>query len=462
MTCKHAMVTLTLIAMLGCAAGAGEGPAKTPGPLVKDFMGINVHTVQFNPDLYRPVVRLVRDYHPVEWDLAGGTSAGPVFPMTREPITWKDDSGKVGDHSGKVDWQKLYSNWKAKGIEVDACLQFGGLTVDKWDNVEEDAYNYGKAFAEYFGPSGNALVTSVDVGNEPTGAKRFTSEQYLRVFKAMAKGLREGDPKLTILTATTQAGRADQWSVPTEIFADHGDLYDVLNVHVYSLVEGWPTWRRSYPEDPEIEYLKIVQRTIDWRDAHAPDKEVWVTEFGYDASTQQPTGNMAKWVDVSDPVQAQWLIRSYLELARMGITRAYMYWFNDSDTPSFHAASGIMRFNTPKMSFWAMKQMQETLGEYRFSRIVKQDVGELYVYEFVRGDDATDAVWVAWSPTGLTNRTGRNLVKPVTLDVPGQVVSAQGMATKEGETPAVEFQAGEGVVTLGVSESPVYLRLKLQ
>ena len=25
-------------------------------------------------------------------------------------------------------------------------------------------------------------------------------------------------------------------------------LYDVVNIHTYAVAEGWPTWRRSYPE----------------------------------------------------------------------------------------------------------------------------------------------------------------------------------------------------------------------
>ena len=41
-------------------------------PLMRDFIGINGHTVQFKPELYRPVCGLVRDYHPVEWDLGEG------------------------------------------------------------------------------------------------------------------------------------------------------------------------------------------------------------------------------------------------------------------------------------------------------------------------------------------------------------------------------------------------------
>jgi hypothetical protein len=75
-------------------------------------------------------------------------------------------------------------------------------------------------------------------------------------------------------------------------------------------------------------------------------KEVWVTEFGWDASTKTPakTGDFAKWDgNVSDEKQAQYLVRAFLVFAAMDVNRAYLYFFNDADEPSFHASSGITR-----------------------------------------------------------------------------------------------------------------------
>src|SRR5690606_26748106 len=117
------------------------------------------------------------------------------------------------------------------------------------------------------------------------------------------------------------------------------------NIHKYSLKQGWPTWERTYPEDSKVDYRAEVQRSIDWRDAHAPDKEVWITEFGYDATTGAPDPNSqwAQWKDSTDLQQAQWIVRSFLMFAEMDLDRAYLYWFNDADTPSFHASSGITR-----------------------------------------------------------------------------------------------------------------------
>jgi hypothetical protein len=36
-------------------------------------------------------------------------------------------------------------------------------------------------------------------------------------------------------------------------------------------------------------------------------------------------------------------VRAFLVFAAMDVNRAYLYFFNDADEPSFHASSGITR-----------------------------------------------------------------------------------------------------------------------
>lgn len=431
------------IKLTGGTAAPKTQPAQTGDkPLMKDFIGLNVHTVQFKPELYKPVCRLVRDYHGMNWDTGvDDTSRDTTFPMA----------------NNQVDWLSMYRSWLEAGFEIDACIQFGFKPAD-WKNPEQDAYKYGKAFAEYFGPTkGQKLVTSVEIGNEP--AADYKIEEYAAVFDGMAKGIREGDPALKILTATVQAGKPDKYSLPLDMFRSRGKLYDVINVHTYSLVTGWPTWERSFPEDPKIDYLQVCTRAINWRNVNAKDKEVWITEFGYDASiAPAPTeGTFKDWVDVSDEVQAQWIVRSFLVFSELDIERAYLYWFNDDGkNPQFHGASGITRDYQPKMSYWAMKHLYETLGEYRFSKAVTRQDGELFVFEYVRGNDEKDRIWVVWSPTGEANKPegkGREVEKK--LELPGTVVKAERMPMADGPAEAVD------VAALKIGESPVYIWLKM-
>lgn len=405
-------------------------------PLMREFIGINGHTVQFKPELYRPVCGLVRDYHPVEWDLGTNTALLPPFPLAKN----------------RVDWSKVYGSWRAKGWNIDACLMFESVDRTNWTNLEADARAYGTAFAREFGPSGpRKLVDSVEIGNEPG---KWSDADYTRMFKAMAEGIRAGDPKLKIATCNLTTGKSGDYEKSVDCVAMFPRLFDVLNIHTYAQLEGWPTWHRSFPEDPKLpNYLTDVDALCRWRDAHAPGKPVWVTEFGYDSSTKpaEKSGTFAKWQGVTDEQQAQWLVRSLLVFSAMPVERAYIYFFNDDDQPSVHASAGITRHFQPKPSYHALAHLQRVLGEHRFRRVVTNEPDRLRVQEY--GNASEQLVWVVWSPTGSGS------TRTVTLEkVPGRLVDVQTMPliANTPHRPSVA-QDENGKITLQVTESPAYL-----
>ncbi len=338
--------------------------ADEAGPLMRDFIGINGHTVQFKPELYQPVCRLARDYHPVEWDLGKSTQDLPPFPQARNG----------------VDWNQVYGSWRDKGWGIDACLMIETIPVPKWKNLEADAKAYGQAFAREFGPSGmRRFVNSVEIGNEPG---KWSDADYIRIFKAMAEGIRAGDPKLTISTCNLTTGKSGDYAKSVSCIEKFSGLFDVLNIHTYAQLENWPTWRRSFPEDPKLpHYLQDVSDLCRWRDASAPGKPVWVTEFGYDSSTKspEPAGDFSKWDGVTHTQQAQWLVRSLLVFSTMPVQRAYIYFFNDEDEPKLHASSGITRHFKPKPSYYALGHLQRVLGDYRFERILTNQPARIRV-----------------------------------------------------------------------------------
>jgi serine/threonine-protein kinase ATR len=60
----------------------------------------------------------------------------------------------------------------------------------------------------------------------------------------------------------------------------------------------------------------------------------------------------------------------------MPVQRAYLYFFNDDDTPQLHGAAGLTRKFQPKPSFHAVAHLQRTLGDFRFARVVVDRPGE--------------------------------------------------------------------------------------
>ncbi len=404
---------------------------------MKEFIGLNGHTVQFKPELYAPAAHMVRDYHPVEWDLGKETDKLPKWPEAKN----------------RVDWNQVYGSWQKKGWTTDACLMFESVPQAGWKDLEADAKAYGTAFAKEFGPSGSRkLVESVEIGNEPG---KWSDADYTKVFKAMAEGIRAGDPKLKIASCNLTAGKSGGYEKSVACLEGLVPLVDVLTVHSYAQLENWPTWKRSYPEDPALpKYLKDIEALCQWRDQHAAGKPVWITEFGYDSTTkpQETTGDFKQWVGVTDEQQAQWLVRSLLVFSAMPVERAYIYFFNDEDKASLHASSGLTRNWQPKPSYHAVSHLQDTLGEYRFTRIVRNEVGKVRVQEYQHGT-SNKKMWVVWSPTG----DGKPVT--VTLDkLPGKLVEATKMPLYEkNKEIALPREKSPGVIEVQASGSPVYL-----
>lgn len=382
--------------------------------------------------------KLLRDYHGLDWDIGDDTSYVPRFPMSRN----------------QVNWEELYGSWVKAGYTIDVSVMLGNTPPKAWKDMKKDAFQYGREFAKFFGPSGRNLVTSVEIGNEPGN---YPDADYRTLFESMAQGFRAGDPRMKVVTCATFASPSGEYHKSLTCVQGLEPLYDAINVHSYAQVEGWPTWRRSYPEDPKIPYLKDIQKVIDWRNAKARGKQVWLTEFGWDATTKPNAkeGTFKDWVGVTDTQQAQYIVRSFLVFSAMDMDRAYLYWFNDADAPSVHAAAGLTRNYTPKPSFYAVTHLLSSLGEYRFSRMVHAVTGDLYAYEFIHSTDRKRVVWAVWSPTG-SNRT-----KDVTLaQLPGKVEKAERMPLAPGNPIPCRWTSPKaGSVRLDIDESPVYLWL---
>jgi hypothetical protein len=327
---------------------------------------------------------------------------------------------------------------------------FDDVEPTKWKEVSADARAYGEAFANYFGPSGPNLVEAAEVGNEPG---KYDDATYRKLFEAMAQGFRKGDPKLQIATCAMNLGPSGRYSKSVDLLKGLDPLWDILNIHIYPEVEGWPTWKRSFPEDPKIEFLRDLGHVLRWRNENAPDKSVWLTEWGYDASTKPapPTGTFAKWIGNTEQQQANWTVRGFLVLATTDLDRAYLYFFNDSDDAHVHGSSGLTRNFKPKPAFHAVAFMQRVLGDYRLLKVHRESVEEGYVQEWVNGADATKRITVCWYPSGDA--------RPISVPVlQSQIIRAAILPHRELRADEVKCEAlGSEGVRLQVGERPVFV-----
>lgn len=425
-------LTFLLCAWPAAVGAAATTPASVP---LKDFLGLCVHTVLFHPECYEGVTGVVRDYHPVSWDLADDTAQLPPLPLAKN----------------RVDWSRVYGGWRKAGLRVHASLMIDSIPAARWKNLEADARAYGRAFAQMAGPGGKHWLEAVEIGNEPGN---YSDADYARAFDALSRGLREGDPKLKIATCNVTAGKSGKYEKSVEVFRPFLDRVDVFTVHTYAQTDGWPTWHRTFPEDPATPYLRDVRAVVAWRDAHAKGKPVWVTEFGWDAATSLAgrTGDFAKWEgNVTDAAQAAYLVRSVPLLLAEGVERAHVYFFDDKDEPKLHGASGILRKGKPKPAWHALRQLQQLLGDARLERLDRD--GPLHTARWRKPDGACWLMlWTAEADRdGATPRTLRVTpigdARPLALDA----------------TPPAALRpvaTGPGQWSLPIGPRPVFLQVK--
>jgi hypothetical protein len=409
-----------------------------PRPLLRDFIGLCGHTIQFKPDLYAPVTRLVRDYHPLQWDFGDDTGYATTFPMARN----------------RVDWSQVYGSWVRAGYRAEASLLFDDIKPEAWKDIPRDAFNYGKAFASAFGPSAKTpLLEAAEIGNEPG---KYDDPTYRKLFEAMARGMREGDPKMRIATCAANLGPSGSYSKSVDLFTGLESLYDVVNIHVYAEIEPWPTWRRGPPEDPTTKFVENISHVLKWRAEHAPAKELWLTEFGWDATTKPrpDTGDFAKWEGSTETQQAQWIVRGYLVLSALGVDRAYLYFFNDDDTPHLHGSSGLTRNFVPKPAFHSVAWLQRGLGDYRFARVHREDAADSYIYEFTNGDDSTKRVLAVWKVNAPAHET--------TLPIGhSKIAKAERMPLSAAAPEALKVNvSASGEATIEAGELPIFVWLE--
>jgi hypothetical protein len=135
----------------------------------------------------------------------------------------------------------------------------------------------------------------------------------------------------------------------------------------------------------------------------------------------------------------------------MPVERAYIYFFDDNDEPSFHASSGLTRRGEPKPAFYAVEQLQRLLGDFRFAKTLKIEGQKIQVHEYVSAKDPRLLAWVAWSPTGDGQEKSWEIKMP-----PGRLIAAERM-TLGATQPAKAVADDKAPLQVSVTESPIYL-----
>ncbi len=411
------------------------------------------------PAKFAQVASHARNYHSMIWDVTDPD-------ITPNYIAMGNGSGTQAQWW--LNWNQEYNAWQSAGLPVQASIAFlnddPATSESAWNTPYQSAYNYGYAFARYFGPTyGNGLVRDMEVGNEPWD---YSASFYSTVLQGMAKGAKDADPAMRVFSGALQAG--DPLS-EVGMFKNYAGIrisqqtatyLDGFNSHAYAFTyESNGIRRMSYPEHPESG-LRWVLNDIRFRDVNMPGKKFYLSEFGWDSDGAGESCTHSECVTEAN--QAMYILRSIFWFSRLGIDRTTVYFHtnNNNTTSSLFERCGITGSITNsqgalKKSYVALQALRATVGAKKFLSVLQEN-DQAWAYVF--GDNAgTPTHMVVWRPVDGST-TG---AVQVNLSYPGYTATAAKYLsgnTATGETTAVPTVSA-GVFQVNAYATPTVITL---
>ncbi len=334
-------------------------------------------------------------------------------------------------------------------------LEMGNEPEGNWNGIHNylSAYQLAAATSAAYDGHCSTMISPV-TGGYHLGGKNADSTMKL----AMAGVSGVSNEYITAMCYWMKANRVDGKTA-----------FDAFNVHHYmtkqiTLPNGSTAYVGISPEEAGLG--ELLTELIGIRDKYYPEKEVWITEFGWDTNQSYATATSAHAYGeyTGRQVQAMWLTRAYLILSSTGIDKADMYMCEDTGPEATsvgkYSTSGVIAFeydengNTvevKKDSYYYLYTLKSTLGEYTFDSEIEAYNENVMLYKYTNAEGKT--AYAVWCKTSDGTK-----VENYQIAIDGD--SARLVEAVYGDMDGVstDLAADEyGYVSVNVSESPVYI-----
>ena len=329
---------------------------------------------------------------------------------------------------------------------------------------------------------GMDLIEWLELGNEPNGEGNdgFTPYQLAALTSAGYDGhcntmvdingdanhfgAKNADPTMKVAMAGL-AGVGSRY-VASMVYwmkanrADGQVAMDAFNVHSYFCKEfkinGQTVLMGVSPE--EFDLIGDLTPLLELRDKYYPEKEVWLTEFGWDTATSYATKTAchAYGEYTARQVQAMWLTRAYLIMSAAGVDKATMYMCEDGGSEDTtdnvqYGTCGVYDVNgKPKDSYYYMYTLRNTLYDFTFVQEIDSGREDVWIYQYA--DEDGNYGYAVWCPTSDGTKVD-DFKLYIGADDAVLVENANG----EIRGLKTNLTAADKVVTIDVSENPVYV-----
>lgn len=481
---------------------------------MSDFMGVNSNVASYDnkylADLSK-CVKWMREYH----DWSHYEAANNYYKwdnITTQPqgYTWPDhtkfmqECRKQGinvliDVLGKPGWAGTSPVPATSGTGTNAAdylerLEFIGQLVARYGSKKIDASLLETADKA----TGLNYIKYYEDDNEPDYTWKsplWPAANYAKYCNAAHDGfgvqtdaehpllgIKSVDPDARHVMAGLAS--ADTIYVNNVLKASGGRVpFDVLNVHWYC-----SDHTNAYsPEHEKYGYEAAYRNFFKWRNRVLPEMPIWITEFGWD--TYLSASNQHSYTYAPALQQANYILRSYLVLLKLGFEKSFLFMDTDVDSKNIlqYSASGLLSDKntkyTRKSSWYFLATMQNMLGKTEFTGTVTyrelSGNNEIYCFEFTNPENS-EKVFALWTrKSGSKTDDGTKFtyqlnpgylpayaysVVPTDLDADGDTlnlnVSGQNIEIGLTETPQFVVVSGNktssGIPASGIPELKVF------
>lgn len=441
-------------------------PPALPLPPLRDLLGTNGFALDTMHNL-SGIVGAIREYD--DWDWTEHVQDQNAFQPTADNDFyldwWYGNLTSVLHVDAHQCMQKspawLHNNtsneegWKPLTVE-QLAIPFSAMNASYYSVVASHAYQVAARYGKVQVPlvnlklapnqppaTGLGSMSGLEVFNEVDGTWNggrngfFAPYEYAAMLSAAydghggtmgpLMGAKAADPAFPVIHSGLAGVNVDyiegvrQWSMAYR--ADKKFPADFLNVHSYCRD---PAGSRGVPPENCTLGDELLQ-LCSYRDAYLPGIPIWLSEFGYDTvggpSVAPPVAGFSQ-----QEVQAMWLIRTVLMLARLQspisggacVSRAHMYMYADVESTSggVFATSGLVASAdfqyAPKVSFFYYSCFMTLFSSATFAGMVTVP-GQSDVYAQCFKDSVSGRYsLVVWSGTS-TGATLPNVSVPVGL-----------------------------------------------
>lgn len=192
--------------------------------------------------------------------------------------------------------------------------------------------------------------------------------------------------------------------------------FDILNVHCYSSAGGqYSGSQGGLP--PEDGMFPQVRDLVWFSKRFCGNREVWISEWGWDVHPNSPLNATAYDVYNAQQVRAMWVIRGMLGFAMLGLSRAQFYrayqeWPNtvyDNSATQFDTMSLLRQMDatasqvTRTMAGDYVRQFSE-FADYVYDSTIPTGDPNVFCYKYTNLGSVIYAIWSLEITTMVANR----------------------------------------------------------